>query len=303
MRTGCLRNASCRRRHVLREVADARFGLYAYHTTPEPPERVDVNRHINLSDVYNGLPYLYHLPAKRIAMEQQIRGWRRATGSVVLTTYYTFDGNYSLPWSGIDAQAWMIRLLAEFPGNSGVLMTFAQIDPAPMGMVGPNPSVLSELLWDPSKSPDALSVDFFKGAFGLKAGPLLRQYFDAINSAMVSAIARVPYRRAHSLREYVVPAYGSVRIQCQSSVEAAIVAVSRDAERFRWRVDRIARGWQLVEHTLATLAAEKAGDSADTKTFWAQRDFLLTAPGSRPAVAPASSDLLEDRALLRAGAN
>jgi len=274
---------------VLKEIPDARFGLYAYYATINPPQQVRANPRIDISDVYNGWPYLYRLPEKRAAVESQIRGWRKGTESVVLTTYYTFEGNYSLPWSSYDALAWMIGLLAQYPSSAGVRMNFAQLDPAPMGLTGPDPWLLSELLWDPSQSPESLRAEYFIGAFGPKAGPLLRKYFDVINGAMAETIPRVVYREANSPRDYIVPVYGSVRAECRSLIAAATAAVGNEDERFRWRVDRIARGWELVEKTLDALAAEKTGDRIMAERLWAIRDQLLAEQASRLALAQASA--------------
>lgn len=273
---------------VLKEIPDARFGLYAYHETVAPPKQVRANPHIDISDVYNGWPYLYRLPEKRATVESQMRGWRNATESVVLTTYYTFEGNYSLPWSSYDALAWMIGLLAQYPSSAGIRMNFAQLDPAPMGMTGPDPWLLSELLWDPSQSPESLRAEYFVGAFGPKAGPLLQKYFDVINGAMVSAVPTIPYKEANTQRDYIVPVYGSVRTECRSLIAAATAAVRNEDERLRWRVDRIARGWRLAEITLDALAAEKAGDGKLADSQWTIRDQLLAEPASGLALAPAS---------------
>jgi hypothetical protein len=278
---------------VLKEIPDARFGLYAYHWTLEPPSDVRANDRIDISDVYNGMPYAYQLPAQRANMERLIRGWRNMTASVTLTTYYTFEGNYSLPWSTVNVQEWMIKLLSEYPSSAGVRMNYAGLDFPPMGVVGPDPWVLSELLWDPTQSAQQLQNEFYKGAFGPKAAILIQEYFATIAASMQKTISAVPYTEIHGVSAYIIPAYGDIRGKCRELIDRAVAAVSNEEERYRWRVDRIARGWRLTEITLDALAASRLGPTERARTLWAERRQLLTDPDSLLSLAPASNDLME----------
>jgi hypothetical protein len=278
---------------VLREVPDARFGLYAYHWTLEPPLDVQANARIDISDVYNGMPYAYQLPAQRANIERLIRRWRLMAGSVTLTTYYTFEGNYSLPWSTLNVQEWMIRLLSEYPSSAGVRMNYAALDFPPMGVLGPDPWVLSELLWDPTQSVEQLRNEFYQGAFGPKAAPLIQEYFATIAASMQKTISTMPYTELDGVTAYIAPAYGNIRGKCRGLIDRAVAAVSSEDERYQWRVDRIARGWRLTEITLDALAASRRGPTEGAMALWAERRRLLTEPDSLLSLAPAGSDLSE----------
>lgn len=279
---------------VLAEVPGARFGLYAYNTTLQPPETTTANIRISISDVHNGLPYMFARIQERNDMERLIRGWRAKAGSVVLTTYYTFEGHYSLPWSTPDAQKWLIDLLAEYPGSSGVRMNYAQLDAPPIGALGPDPWILSELLWTPEQPLEPLLAEFYRGAFGPVAGPLLRRYFEVIDTAMAKAVRQVPYRGANSVKGYIAAAYSPIRGECRQLMDQAIGAVNDEPERFRWRVDRLARGWRLTELTLDAMDADRAGEASRAAALWTQRRTLLADPASQLALAPASTDFMED---------
>jgi hypothetical protein len=276
---------------VLREIPDARFGLYAYYQTLEPPSDVQANAAIDISDVYNGMPYTYQLPAQRANMERLIRRWRGVAGSVTLTTYYTFEGNYSLPWSTLNVQEWMIKLLREYPSSAGVRMNYAQADFPPMGMVGPDPWVLSELLWDPTQSVQQLQNEFYQGAFGPKAAILIQEYFATIAASMQKTISAIHDTSQKSVPAYITPVYADIREKCRALIDRAVAAVSSEDERYRWRVDRIARGWRLTEITLDALAASRLGPTERARALWTERRRLLTDPDSLLSLAPAGNDM------------
>lgn len=279
---------------VLTELSDARFGLYAYNSTLQPPQRTTANARITISDVQNGLPYMFARSQERNEMERLMRGWRSKAGSVVLTTYYTFEGHYSLPWSTPRAHKWMMDLLADYPGSSGVRMNYAQLDSPPIGALGPDPWILSELLWNPEQPLEPLLAEFYRGAFGPVAGPLLRRYFEVIDAAMTETVRKVPYQGANSIKGYIEAAYSPIRGKCRQLIDQAIGAVNSGPERFRWRVDRVARGWRLTEFTLDAMKEEQAGEQSRAATLWVQRRALLTDPASQLALAPASTEFMEN---------
>jgi len=278
---------------VLREIPDARFGVYAYSWTLEPPSDVQANAAIDISDVYNGMPYEYQLPAQRANMERLIRRWRGVAGSVTLTTYYMFDGNYSLPWSTLNVQEWMIKLLREYPSSAGVRMNYVQHDFPPMGVVGPDPWVLSELLWDPTQSVQQLQNEFYQGAFGPKAAILIQEYFATIAASMQKTISAMPYTGNMGVPAYITPGYADIREKCRALIDRAVTAVSSEDERYRWRVDQIARGWRLTEITLDALAASRLGPTERAKALWTERRRLLTDPASLLSLAPAGNDMTQ----------
>lgn len=280
---------------VSKEVVNARFGLLAYDWTLEPPTVAKTGPRIDVSDVYNGFPFRFHKPVERERVERLIGAWRGSAENVTLTTYYTYEGFYSLPWSTAAEQAWLVNELARYPSSRGVRMNYAPVDGPPMGALGPDPWILSQLLWDPEQSVDELRAEYFLGAFGPKAGPPLLEYFDAISSAMTAAIRDRPFteRSADHVVAYVDPAYGSVRARCRHLIDRAVEAVANDPERYRWRVDRIARAWRLAELTLDARAAGKAGRRAEASRLWTLRRILLADVGSQFAVAPTATDLMD----------
>lgn len=278
---------------VVREVPDARFGLYAYHWTLEPPIDVQARQEIDISDVYNGLPYRYHKPGERESVENNIRSWRARGENVVLTTYYTFYGHYSLPWSTIDTQGWLFRLLKENGSSAGVRMNFAVHDLPPMGILGPDPWVLSELLWDPEQSIKELTERFYPGAFGKDAGPLINEYFDIIGVAMENAIHDQDYKEASGVKGYILPAYSPIRKHCRDLMDRATLAVTNEEERYRWRVSLIARAWKLAEITVDALQAEQNGNKAFGRKLLGQRKVLLVDKESVFSLAPVSTNFQE----------
>ena len=288
---------------VIKEVPDANLGIYAYHDTRTVPS-VDVNDAVVVSDVYNGLPYLFHSPLSFAMMENDMRQWRQKAKRVLLTSYYFDDGfNWGLPWSTLDAQSWMIKLMAEYPSSVGVHLNYgAQCDGAPAGLMGPDPWVVSQLLWNPSQSVEELTSKFYLGAFGPQAGPLIRQYFEVINGAMKKSIQANPQTLQNvdmgKVVSNVIPAYESVRVQCRTLIDQAMMAVETQPERYRWRVDQIARSWKFAEVTMDGVAASKAARSAshaDREAAWSkaiqlgkQRQEMLVDKDNCYAVAPVS---------------
>lgn len=195
----------------------------------------------------------------------------------------------------------MIKLLSEYPSSAGVRMNYANLDFPPMGMVGPDPWVLSELLWDPTQSVQELQKEFYQGAFGPKTAILIQEYFDTIAASMRKTISDMPYTELKGVPAYITPAYASIRGKCRALIDRAVAAVSSDDERYRWRVDRIARGWRLTEITLDALAASRLGATDRTRALWAERGRLLTDPDSLLSLAPASNDSMELQAPLVPG--
>ena len=286
---------------VLKEVPDAVFGVIAYHDTRTVPE-ANVNDAIVVADVYNGLPYLFHSPSSFAMMEKDMRQWRQKAKRVLLDSYYFNDNfNWGLPWSTLDVQSWMIRLMAEYPSSTGLYLDYGLIsDGAPSGLLGPDTWVVSQLLWNPHQSVEILTAKFYLGAFGPDAGPLIRQYFELINNAMKKAIRATPQTQQNvdmgKVVSNVIPAYESVRVQCRKLIDQAVKAVAGQPERYRWRVDQIARSWKFAEVTMDAVAAAKAARSAahaERNAAWdkavqlgKQRQEMLADKDNCYAVAP-----------------
>ncbi|MDD5705310.1 MAG: DUF4838 domain-containing protein [Kiritimatiellae bacterium] len=292
---------------VTKEVPDARIGLYAYHNTLSPPREGRLNDAIVVSDVYNNWPYLFYSPPSFNMLEGYMRGWREKCGHVILTTC-CFNGyfNWSLPWSTLDAQAWLIRMMAEYPASKGIRIKYSERgDGAPIGVLGPDPWVVSRLLWHPHQSVEELTARFYLGAFGPEAGPLIRRYFETIEASMGQVLGDKfedrreieTYQREIAL--LLIPAYSKVRVECRGLIDQAAAAVKDRPERYRWRVDRIARAWRFAELTLDGAAASRdarAANAADRPAAWAkavrigqQWQAMLTDPENRFVLASKSA--------------
>jgi hypothetical protein len=110
---------------------------------------------------------------------------------------------------------------------------------------------------------------------------------------MQKTVKAMPYAGFNGVPTYIIPAYGNIRGKCRELIDRAVAAVANENERYRWRVDRIARGWQYVEITLDGLAAARGGFTERARTLWAERRRLLMDPDSRLALAPAGNDSME----------
>ena len=278
---------------VLQALPDARFGLYAYHWTAEPPAGISIDPRIEISDVYNGLPYEYELASRRARVEELIRRWRESASSVTLTTYYMFDGHYSMPWSTPRVEEWLVGLIRDHESSTGIRFNFDPLDAAPVGVLGPDPWLVSEWLWDPSLPREGLVADYYAHAFGPRAGELLKRYFDRIAAAMSTAVTHQPYREVNGVPGYLATAYAGVRAECAQLMHAALEEVAMAPAGIRWRVERVARGWELAEATLDVLDAARAGNALEQQAAERRRRALLDDPQSAFALAPASVDVME----------
>ena len=294
---------------VVVAVPDVTFGWYAYHDTRVPPRQVKLHPSIVISDVYNGIPWLYNSPVPHQMMESDIRGWRAKSQRVVLTSYYLIEGFWSLPWSTLDEQDWFMKLLAEYPSSAGVRMCYTGPgDLPPMGMLGADPWVLGKLMWNPDQSAADLTREYYRGAFGDTAGAALQEYFDTINKSFEKAIADRPSLSRHgdgalSGSALIIAGYTPVRERCGALIQKAIAEVAKGEERYRWRVDRIARAWRLAELTLDGIEAAKEArqSTGEGRTAaWEkavnigkERQALAASPDSRFAIAVYSKDYMD----------
>ena len=294
---------------VVAAVPDVTLGLYAYTTSVMPPRRIKLHPSIVVSDVHNRIPDFFYSPQPRQGLESDLRGWRTQTKRVVLTSYYMEEGFWSLPFSTLDAQGWLIKLLAEYPSSAGVRMCYTYVgDLPPMGMLGADPWVIGQLLWNPDQSVTELTHEFYMGAFGKKAGKLLEEYFDTINCSLAKAYAQHPGLGRNSDGvlagpNLVISVYTPIREKCHTLIQQAVAAVASSDKRYQWRVDRIARGWKLAELTLDAIAA--ASDARQTtgsgrSATWEkainigrERQALATAPDSRFSLAMYSRDCMD----------
>ena len=110
---------------------------------------------------------------------------------------------------------------------------------------------------------------------------------------MSNTIRKLPYRGVRGVSKYIVPGYGPVRKHCRELIDRAVKSVSGSDERYRWRVDRVAIGWRLVELTLDAMQADIEGLHEKADRIWIKRKQLLTDNNSVFALAPAAADRFE----------
>ena len=243
---------------VLEQIPDAQFTATAYHSTGRAPSKVRAHPRIHVIGYYNYLPYRYHIDPKKRELAEALAGWDEATSNFYFSSFYFAYGNYSLPWSTVDTHEWMIDLMARY-GHQGLSMYYGADDMRPMvGQLGPDPWLVSQLLWDPTQSAAELEVEWYSGAFGPEAGALIREYYDTIAAAMADEVPRFPdfwASRSFSQRQINLNVYPRVRRECADLMARARDVVADADERYRWRVDQVARTWEYVELTLAALDA------------------------------------------------
>jgi len=284
---------------VVRVYPDVKFGQMAYHESRRPPLKLKIHPSITISDVYNYIPYKFYSSKEKKSMVDDIVGWRKMASSIVLTTYYLRIGHWSLPWS-TDVSSSLVKILAQYKSSAGIYMNYGMDSVVPVGTLGADPWVFSNLLWNPDQSVKKLTQEYYLGAFGSKAGPLIQEYFDLINQSMIAQIKQKGYSGASSIQSYILPAYSNIRKACSERIEKAVKAVVNGPERYKWRVDRIARGWCFTELTLdAVQKAQKAALSTgkEAERLWRQavelgkkRKALAVARDSVFALAPVIVD-------------
>lgn len=245
---------------VLAEIPDAHFTVTAYHSTGRAPSVEKTHPRIHVIGYYNYLPYRFHIESKRRELEEALAGWEGGTDNFYFGTFYFAYGNYSLPWSTVETHRWMVDMMARH-GHRGITMYYSGEEMRPMvGQLGPDPWVLSQLLWDPNQSVDELVDDWYNGSFGPEAGALVRAYYGAIATAMAEEIPRFPdfwASRGFSQRQIDLNVYPRVREECAALIARARAAVVHRDERYRWRVEQVARTWDYVELTLDALDASR----------------------------------------------
>lgn len=247
-------------RRVREQIPDAQFTATAYHATGRAPLQQSVDPSIHVLGYYNYLPYRYHLPAKRRELEEALAGWARATPNYYLSTFYFAYGNYSLPWSSVATQRWVLEQMVEH-GHRGFNAYYGGGDSRPpVAQMGPDVWLMSQLLWDPEQSMDDLVDEWYAGSFGPEAGRHLRAYFDVIDSAMAAVVVRYPdfwAARGYTQRRIDLEVYPAVRERCAALIAAARQAASAMPSRYRWRVEQVAGNWRYTEMTLDALEATR----------------------------------------------
>lgn len=245
---------------VLAQIPDAQFTATAYHATGKAPRVERAHPRLHVIGYYNYLPYRFYIEPKRRELEAALAGWERGSDNFYFGSFYFAYGNYSLPWSTVETHRWMVDMM-ERHGHRGITMYYSGEDMRPMvGQLGPDPWVLSQLLWDPDQSVDDLVEEWYTGSFGSQAGTLVRAYYGVIAAAMAEEIPRFPdfwANRSFSQRQINLNVYPRVRQECASLIARARAAVVAGEERYRWRVEQVARAWDYVELTLDALEAAR----------------------------------------------
>ena len=243
---------------ALAQRPDLKFGMYAYHDNRHPPLHTRAHPAITISDVYNHVPYRYWNLQERAAMERDMRKWRQENDHVILTSYYT-DGHWSLPWSTFEQYTWMVKTCADYPSSDGFYMNFIGNSlVAPVGSLGPDPWIFSQLMWDPSQEPNALKQEWYSGALGDDIGSRIEDYFDTITQSMAQQCLEQKYTYTGSAADakgLPFTAYRAIRDRCEHLIQQALTLAADRPARYRWRVDQIARGWRYAALTIDAMDA------------------------------------------------
>lgn len=293
---------------VLAEIPDAHFTVTAYHSTGRAPLQQIANTRLHVIGYYNYLPYRFYIKQKRLELEDALAGWADATGNYYFSSFYFAYGNYSYPWSSVETLQWMFDLMLRH-GHQGLNMYYgAGGTRPPVGQLGPDMWIASQLLWEPHRPVDALRDEWYLGCFGPEAGPLVRAYFDTIADAMAREIARFPgfwRSRGFTQRQIDLNVYPLVRDRCAALIDSARIAVADRQERYRWRVEQIARNWRYTELTLDAMAALRDSRIQGTEASLDRalelgrvREAFLYEPANRLAVARESVHLSQQHTSL-----
>lgn len=261
---------------VVEEIPDATFGLYAYDWAQLAPlENIKSRKEIYISDVHNGLAYGLYNKNKKESAFKIMKDWREHSEKITLTSYFSFYGNYSFPLSSINKQYELIDFLSSFPSSVGMRMNYALLDSAPVGVLGPDPWVLSELLWNPHQSLTELKNQYYYGAFGIEAGTYIKAYFELIDDAISDYLEKHPVNSPRDVPKMISDVYIPIMIQCNHLIAKAVDSVSEMDYRYKWRVSRVATGWEYAELTLNMIKEKKKLNYIEFGKLKRARDRLL----------------------------
>ncbi|MCF6175137.1 MAG: DUF4838 domain-containing protein [Victivallaceae bacterium] len=258
---------------VVKEIPDARLGIHAYNISLHSPTgNIKVHPNVYIGDVYNYLPNLwYSSDAERNKLLGYMQGWRQRAEHVFVVSYYNIYGNWGLPWDSTEVTSKTLQSFAGLKSSDGMRMYNCRYFGISPGVDGARLWVLARLYWEPRQDFRKLRDNYYRGAFGDKAGEYIKEYFDVINRATIEVMKNNPINIENnnsplqcSLPEKI---YEPIRKQCRQLIDQAVKAASKDNERIKWRVDRIAQAWRFTELTLDSfLFAKKARTGAYVET-------------------------------------
>ncbi|HIE51416.1 MAG TPA: DUF4838 domain-containing protein [Armatimonadetes bacterium] len=160
----------------------------AYHIYARPPRDRSIRAHRGLTVIichYNEYCLAHSIAdsncEKNARYRELVRAWQDIGCRVCFYEYYVKGEWLSMFWP-------ITRSIAgDMPWykSIGALGVYSQYNPARAWTLGLQYYVAARLLWDCDQSVDALLDDFCHGLFG-KAGPLMRQFYEAMDEAMAT---------------------------------------------------------------------------------------------------------------------
>lgn len=166
--------------------SDKLFGFLAYSALSHPPLRTKLDDHLVPYLTYDRMKWAD--PAIAKADQQLTLDWAQA--APVLGYYdYVFGRQYQVPRVYFHEMARYLRFGAE----NHVRYYYAEAYPAANWHEGPKLYVLMKLLWNPHLDVDVLLDDWYRAAAGVKAAPLLREYFGLWENFWTRAVPETPW--------------------------------------------------------------------------------------------------------------
>jgi hypothetical protein len=241
---------------VTKTIPDAKFMSIAYHETGQAPSRESVPDNFYIQGFYNYYPYLYNIEHERLQLEKDFPVWGKVAKNFMYSSFYFAYGNYSFPWSSYDAQKWLIDLFAK--NNIKHFETLYESEYPMVGQLGPDQYVVSQLLWNPNQSATALAGDWYMGSFGPKVGPLVKQYFDLLNTKFKQTIMPdFMQNRGRFQLDIDMAVYRSVEQPASSLIAKIKELALQENEDTQWRIKQITTTWDFTVLTLKAIDASK----------------------------------------------
>jgi len=195
--------------------------------------------------------------ASRLQLGQLIDDWGAAAGKIAYRTYNYNLAECVVPFSMISVWKHDIPYLKQ-KGCIGVnLETLANWQ-----IYGPHIYLSIRLAYDPGADADAIMEDYYLNFYGPKAGPIMKEYWTAIDRAFVD----LPSHAGSFFAIHLVYTPELLR-QCRDLIERAATAAEGDAT-YAARVRMTAEGLRNAEQYIALRQAVNRGDFAGAKRVY-----------------------------------
>lgn len=253
---------------VVNEAADAvahvnpktLVGTYAYQYTRRPPKhlRPRDNVLIQLPTIEGCQMHALadgHCPIGR-AIVDDIRGWSRLTPRLYIWSYYTLFPDYLLPNPDLRTIEPNVRLFRDCGARGAFMQGAGMATASDLGEL--RTYVISGLMWDPTRSGDALAEEFIRLHYG-SAAPAMRKYVQLVsNPERLRKLHNHPFGTPDKYG--VTPQFAT---ECLAIFDEALAAAGNDAT-LRRRVEKASLAAHRATIVPAYQAARTAGKlSAD----------------------------------------